>query len=253
TAIETEIKKMAPRLPESKRQEAVAAVAARMGYNTADDLYNSIGYGELPVTKTLRRLKDEVDAMLPPEPHEETAPERQTLSQEAVRQVATAIRPHNLKSNSGIVVDGTDGCAVKFAKCCNPLPGDEVVGFVTKGYGISIHKVDCPNVIQGRTNPDMADRWKEARWETSEGDVQKSVYEALLQIHTMDAVGVLADITSALADMRVSILQINSQKAGGDRAIINLKISCKNVEHYNSIVSRLRSLPNILDVVRGFS
>ncbi len=253
TAIESEVKKLAPRLPESKRQEAVAAVAAKMGYNTADDLYNSIGYGELPVAKTLRRLKDEVDAMMPAEPHEETAPERQTLSEEAVRQVATATRPHNLKSNSGIVVDGTDGCAVKFAKCCNPLPGDEVVGFVTKGYGISIHKVDCPNVTQGRANPDMADRWKEARWETPAGGVQKSVYEALLQIHTMDAVGVLADITSALADMRVSILQINSQKAGGERAIINLKISCKNVEHYNSIVSRLRSLSNIVDVIRGFS
>ena len=81
----------------------------------------------------------------------------------------------------------------------------------------------------------------------------KSVYEALLQIHSVDAVGVLADIANALADMRVSILQINSQKASGGRAIVNLKISCKNVEHYNAIVSRLKSLNNIIDVVRGFS
>ena len=72
-------------------------------------------------------------------------------------------------------------------------------------------------------------------------------------MHTLDTVGVLADITVALADMKVSILQINSQKAGADRVIINLKISCKNVEHYNSIVSRLRSLKNILDVIRGFA
>ncbi len=252
TAIDNEVKKLAPRLSEAKRQEAVANVAQKMGYNTADDLYNSIGYGELPVAKTLRRLKDEVDAMLPPEVQEEAA-KPAPLTSEAVQQVVTAVRPHNLKSNSGIVVDGAEGCAVKFAKCCNPLPGDEVVGFVTKGYGISIHKQDCPNVMQGRNNPDMADRWKEAHWETAATDTPKSVYEALLQIHTLDAVGVLADITGALADMKVSILQINSQKAGDDRAIINLKVSCKNVEHYKSIVSRLKAVPNIVDVIRGFS
>ncbi len=253
-ALDAEIKKLAPHISEAKRQEAVTNVAQKMGYTTSDDLYNSIGYGELPVTKTLRRLKDELDSLLPPEPAEEASSEFSAgLTPEAVSQVATAARPHNLKSNSGVVVDGADGCAVKFAKCCNPLPGDEVVGFVTKGYGISIHKMDCPNVVQGRANPDMADRWKPAYWETAMGEDRKSVYEALLQIYTLDAVGVLADITVALADMKVSILQINSQKAGVDRAIINLKISCKNVEHYNSIVSRLRSLPNIMDVIRGFS
>ena len=253
-AIESQIKKLAPRLPEVKRQEAVTNVAQKMGYSTADDLYNSIGYGELPVSKTLRRLKDEVDAMLPAELPEETVPAKQTsLTPEAISQVATAARPRNLRVSSGIVVDGADGCAVKFARCCNPLPGDEVVGFVTKGYGISIHKQDCPNVMQGRNNPDMADRWKEAHWEIPTGDMQKSVYEALLQIYTLDEMGVLADITTALADMKVSILQINSQKAGPDRAIINLKGSCKNVEHYNSIVSRLLSLPSIVDVLRGFS
>ena len=142
---------------------------------------------------------------------------------------------------------------MKFAKCCNPLPGDEVVGFVTKGYGISIHKQDCPNYVQGRNKPDLRDRWKPAHWEGSVSESSKSVYEALLQIHTLDTVGVLADITVALADMKVSILHINSQKAGADRVIINLKIGGKNVEHYNSIVSRLRGLRNILDVTRGFS
>ena len=250
-AIDNEIKKIAPRLPDVKRAEAVAAVATKMGYVTADDLYNSIGYGELPVSKTLRRLKDEIEAMTPPEAPEEAAAAKMTA--EDVSQVATSVRPHNLKHNSGIVVDGAEGCAVKFAKCCNPLPGDDVVGFVTKGYGISIHKQDCPNVLQGKDNPDLADRWKPAHWEGAVSDSGKSVYEALLQVYALDTVGVLADIAAALADMKVSILQINSQKAGSDRVIINLKISCKNVDHYTSIVSRLRSLQNILDVTRGFS
>ncbi len=251
-AIDAEVKKLAPHLPETKRAEAVAAVASRMGYTTVEDMYNSIGYGELPVTKTLRRLKDELDAMTPPEVPEEVAASAR-MTAEDVSSVVTAARPHNLRRNSGIVVDGAEGCAVKFAKCCNPLPGDEVVGFVTKGFGISIHKRDCPNFVQGRDNPDLTDRWKPAHWEGAVSESGKSVYEALLQVHTLDTVGVLADITVALADMKVSILQINSQKAGADRVIINLKVSCKNVEHYNSIVSRLRSLKNILDVIRGFA
>ena len=251
-AIDAEVKKLAPNLPESKRAEAVAAVASRMGYSSVEDMYNTIGYGELPVTKTLRRLKDELDAMTPPEIPEEVAATAK-MTAEDVSQVVTAARPHNLRHNSGIVVDEAEGCAVKFAKCCNPLPGDDVVGFVTKGFGISIHKQDCPNYIQGRDNPDLRDRWKPAHWEGAVSESSKSVYEALLQIHTLDTVGVLADITVALADMKVSILQINSQKAGADRVIINLKVSCKNVEHYSSIVSRLRGLKNILDVTRGFS
>ena len=251
-AIDAEVKKLAPRLPEAKRAEAVAVVASRMGYSTVEDMYNSIGYGELPVTKTLRRLKDELDAMTPPEIPEEVAAAAK-MTAEDVSQVVTAARPYNLKRNSGIVVDGAEGCAVKFAKCCNPLPGDDVVGFVTKGFGISIHKQDCPNYVQGKDNPDLTDRWKPAHWEGAVSESGKSVYEALLQVHTLDTVGVLADITVALADMKVSILQINSQKAGADRVIINLKVSCKNVEHYNSIVSRLRSLKNILDVIRGFA
>jgi GTP pyrophosphokinase len=246
-ALDVEFKRIAPRITESKRQEIVNSVSRKIGFNTADDMYNAIGYGELPVSKLLKKLKDEIAAL-----QAEEVPETPAAEVRA-EDVQTKPRPRHLKSNSGIIVDGAEGCAVKFAKCCNPLPGDEVVGFVTKGFGISIHKQDCPNFVQGRDNPDLRDRWKPARWEGVVNENSKSVYEALLQIHTLDTVGVLADITVALADMKVSILQINSQKAGADRVIINLKISCKNVEHYNSIVSRLRGLKNILDVTRGFS
>ena len=249
SALDVEIRRLAPRLSDTKRQELVNTVAQKNGYNTADDLYNIIGYGELPVSKIMPRIQEELNAIQTEEQEEATAHPDMTVDE-----VVTVPRPRHLKANSGIVVDGAEGCVVKFAKCCNPLPGDEVVGFVTKGYGISIHKKDCPNAVQGMSNPGMEDRWKQAHWE-QDGDSEstKSVYEALLQVHTIDTVGVLADISGALADMKVSILAINSQKASGGRAIMNLKISCKNVDHYNSIVSRLRSLENVVDVVRGFT
>jgi GTP pyrophosphokinase len=247
-AVDMELRRLAPKMTETQRTEMVSAIGQRIGFATADDLYNSIGYGEMSVTKLIPKLKDYIASIKAEEEPQPVADEIESIS-------VSVTPPKHLKSNSGIVVDGAEGCAVKFARCCNPLPGDSVVGFITRGYGISIHKHDCPNVIQGRNNPETADRWLSAWWEgDGEGEsAHKGVYEALLQIHSVDAVGVLADIANALADMRVSILQINSQKASGGRAIVNLKISCKNVEHYNSIVSRLKSLNNIIDVVRGFS
>ena len=144
---------------------------------------------------------------------------------------------------------------VKFARCCNPLPGDSVIGFVTKGFGISIHKLDCPNVLEGRKNPENADRWKEAHWESAaeEAGLGRSIYEALLQIYVDDRIGMLADITAALAEMRVSILQISVLNRNDGRSIVNLKVGCRNIDHYNSIVSRLRGLNGVDNILRGFS
>ena len=153
----------------------------------------------------------------------------------------------------GVIVDGERGCLVKFAKCCNPLPGDSIIGFVTKGFGISIHKLDCPNVIQGRKNPENDDRWKEAHWEREDGGADHGVYEALLQVYSDDRIGMLADITSALAEMRVSILQVGVVRRGDNTSIVNLKVGCKNIDHYNSIVSRLRGLNGVNNIIRGFS
>ena len=245
--LDIELRRLAPKMTETQRLEMVGAVGQNMGFSNADDLYNSIGYGEMSVTKLIPKFKNYIASIKAEEEPHAPAEDIESIN------VSTVAPPKHLKSNSGIVVDGAEGCAVKFARCCNPLPGDSVIGFITRGYGISIHKHDCPNVIQGRSHPDTADRWLSAWWEGDGETAHKGVYEALLQIHTLDGVGVLADIANALADMRVSILQINSQKISGGRAIVNLKISCKNVEHYNSIVSRLKSLNNIVDVTRGFS
>ena len=242
---EAEFKKHPAKLNEQKRNDCISAVAQRIGFTSADDLYNALGYGGVSMQKFTSRLKDEVSKYI--------EPETEVVERDEQSIVKTVAKPRHLRSNGGIVVDGESGCQVKFAKCCNPLPGDEVVGFVTKGFGISIHKKDCPNVLEGQKNEENRDRWKEAHWETPEDmGTAKSVYEAHLQLFTEDRVGMLADIAVALADMKVSILQVNSQKRNGGRCIINLQISCKNIEHYNSIVSRLRSLDGIEDVARGY-
>jgi len=244
-AVDGEFKRYAYAYTEAQKNEILNNVASRIGFNSVDDLYNTLGYGGLPLSKIAFKLKDEFDRVI------KTDAEEEIITDTA--QVKVADKPQNIKSDSGIVIDGEYGCMVKFAKCCNPLPGDSVVGFVTKGYGISIHKADCPNVVEGMQNPANSDRWVEAHWELPVAGARHSVYEALIQIYAYNTITLIADITGALADMKVSILQINSQKRSNERIIINLKISCKNIEHYKSIVSRLKDLSGVESVTRGFS
>ncbi|MBR3686399.1 MAG: bifunctional (p)ppGpp synthetase/guanosine-3',5'-bis(diphosphate) 3'-pyrophosphohydrolase [Clostridia bacterium] len=243
--LDGEFKKYNVKLTDQQKNDMVAVVAQRTGFTSADDLYNAVGYGGVALNKLANKLKEEISKMTV------VNAEPAVVTEETM--VQKSQKPKHLKSNGGIVVDGEAGCLVKFAKCCNPLPGDDVVGFVTKGYGISIHKKDCPNVIEGMKNDENKDRWKVAYWEEQDNGSSRSVYEALLQLFTEDRVGMLADIAVALADMKVSILQVNSQKRNNGRCIITLKISCKNIEHYDSIVSRLRSLNGVESVARGFS
>ena len=246
SVIDGELKKHRKGFTEAQREEIVTNISAHYGFNSPDDFYNAIGYGGLMVSKFAKRLQDECERVIKPEV--EPTPDIEAIP------LPITTKPKNIKSDSGIVVDGEMGCMVKFAKCCNPLPGDSVVGFVTKGFGISIHKLDCPNVIQGRKNPENATRWKEAHWEGAvESGRSNSIYEALLQIYVDDRIGMLADITTALADMRVSILQINVTPRADSAYVINMKVGCRNIDHYNSIVSRLRGLRGVDNILRGFS
>ena len=243
--VDGEFRKQNIKLDEQGRLEVITAVVSRIGFASADDLYNGVGYGGISISKIVNKIKEESAKLIEPE----TEPVE--ITEETITQ--KTVKPKNLKSNSGIIVDGESGCQVKFAKCCNPLPGDDVIGFITKGYGISIHKKDCPNVIEGKKLEFNKDRWKEAHWERDAQDSTRNVYEALLQLFTEDRVGMLADVAVALADMKVAILQVNSQKRTQGRCIISLKISCKNIDHYNSIVARLRTLNGVESVGRGFS
>ncbi|MBO5683190.1 MAG: bifunctional (p)ppGpp synthetase/guanosine-3',5'-bis(diphosphate) 3'-pyrophosphohydrolase [Clostridia bacterium] len=244
--IDAEFKRFGRSYTEAQRNEIVAAVGQKLGFMSADDFYNTLGYGGITVSKAAIKLKEEFDKIV-------KAPVVEEPKKDIKAEDVKTVTPKNVKSNSGIVVDGADGCLVKFARCCNPLPGDDVIGFITKGYGISIHKSDCPNVIMGINNPDTKDRWLEAHWENQDGHSSSDVYEAQLKIHVYDRIGIIADITVALSEMKVFILQINTLNGQSDKSTVNLKVCCKNVAHYHSIVSKLKSLDGVIDVTRGFS
>jgi len=243
--IEGELKKLNRAYTENQLEEIVSAVASRIGITSGDDLYNTVGYGGLSASKLSSKLRDEFERVV-------TVQSEPEKPQNEPTQIKTVEKPKNHSSNSGIVIDGADGCAVKFAKCCNPLPGDNIIGFITKGFGVSIHKSDCPNVIEGLKREADRDRWVSAWWEIG-AEWEKSSFEAFIQIYCKDTIGLLANVTVALADMRVSIVSINTQKCQGDSIIINLSITCKNKEHIASIVSRIKAIDGVVDVVRGFA
>lgn len=231
---------------DAQKQEIIASAAKRIGMKETEDLFNAIGYNGVAMTKVISKIKSEYDRVV--------KPDEQVIPTEA-EQVQT--KPSKkIRSNSGIVVDGEYGCEVKFAKCCNPLPGDEIIGFVTKGYGISVHKCDCPNVIGGRKNPDNAERWIQCEWDNesaSSVDAGKSLYEVVLQVYAENDIMLIANVTTALADMKVSLLSINTKKRTETDIIINLTVGCKNTEHYHSIMSRLRAINHVHSITRGFS
>lgn len=238
--ITNEVKRFGKYTPD-QFNEIVTNVAARMGMGSADDLFNMIGYGGLSVSKISGRLRDEYEKTVVPEAEPITD----------ASQIQTVSAPEASSGGTGVIVDGEEGCVVKFAKCCNPLPGDAIVGFITKGFGISVHKVDCPNIIYDMEK--KKDRLVTVEWRRGSIEEHVDRYEALLQVFTEDRISMLADISIALADMRVSITQVNTKKKSDGDVIINIAVSCKNVNHLNSIVSRLRSINGVIDVKRGYS
>ena len=244
--VERELRRISRTLTDDEIDTIVATVAKRVGINNADDFYNTLGFGGLTLSRFLPKIKDEIEKL-------EAMEDKPLVSREdEIAKIKLTDITKRKRSNSGIIIDGQPGCQVKFAKCCNPLPGDNLVGFITRGFGVSVHKSDCPNVSLSRKNEENLSRWVRAEWEKSE-DISDARYEALICIQVEDGIGVIADISVTLADMKVSISQINTQSIKGGGAYINVHVGCKNTAHFDAIVSRLRSIKSVVSVSRGFS
>ena len=241
--VDSEFKRFAPNSTEQQRADVISVVSQRMGYMASDDMYNDLGYGGLTYSKIEAKIRDE---------YERSFGRNEDLAQGddiAVEKIKLAT-PKNVKSNGGVVVDGLDGCLVKFAKCCTPLPGDSIIGFITRGHGVSVHNSECSNIVLSRQNPENDGRWVRVHWADSK-ESHKELYEAQIGIMVIDRSGILSEIVAALSDMKVQLLQINTNNVTEIEILISLKISCKNVDHYHSIVSRLRSIEGVQDIRRG--
>ncbi len=236
--LDREFKRYSRPCTEAQKAEILTNVAHRIGIQELDDLYNTVGYGGMPVAKLSPKLRDEFDRIVKPE-------ETPITEAELIKTVAP-LKPK--RGGAGVIIDGVEGLAFKFAKCCNPLPGDNLIGFITKGYGVSIHKRDCPNVTGSVLNPDYAGRWVAAHWDG--GVTDTNVFVAALCVFAEPDIRLLADITSALADMKVSLTGIGTRMIDDSQIAVNLTVACKNLDHLKSIQSRLRTVPHVDNVVR---
>lgn len=236
--IEKEFTRFRSSCSDDEKEQIVTAVAKRFGMNDSADLYNAIGYGGLALSKVETKLRDEHDRAFKEKENEEPIIEPTVIN---------TVRKH--RSSGGVIVDGEDGCAVKFAKCCNPLPGEDIIGFITKGYGISIHRADCPNIRSAYSNDANANRFVKAEWDTPASGTYKSSYDSSIQIIVTNRMSLIAEISGALSDMKVDIVSINTKKIE-DTSVINMTISCRDINHFNSIVTRIKNIKDVIRVTR---
>ena len=210
-------------------QKFLDSLVKRYHRESADDFFAAIGYGGLLLSRMTSQIKDEYTRL-----QKEKAPEQPAA-------VVTAPR----KSSSGVIVEGIDNCLVKFAQCCNPLPGDDIIGFVTRGYGVSVHKRDCVNVQNA--DPAQQDRWINVHW----ADNRISSFRSTLDIVAKSDASVLAEISLAFANMRVPVHEFNARELKNGNRNILATISTQGLEHLSNIIQKLNKVPGVLSVERS--
>ena len=152
------------------------------------------------------------------------------------------------KVSNGVIIEGLDDCLVKYSRCCNPLPGDDIIGFVTRGYGVSIHKRGCTNVPKDIKTCEEPERWVKAEW--TENIVNEN-FKATLCITAADRTGLLADITNQLFAMHLFIHNLNSREGKNGTAIVEVSLTINGINHLKSVISRLSGINGIISIGRN--
>ncbi|MFR1808339.1 MAG: RelA/SpoT family protein [Pygmaiobacter massiliensis] len=230
TALDREMRRNLVTLPEDKYVSFMEDIARRQRMNSAEEMYAAIGYGGLQVSRLMPKIKEEYTKLI-----------------KASDPVETFQLPmKKQKSSEGVIVEGLDNCLVKFAKCCNPLPGDAIVGFITRGFGVSIHKKDCPNVQIGMNLDDNSPRWVKAWW----ADGVKESFKSTLEITAMDRESLIVDVSSSLANMKVPIYSFVARQTADGRNNITVTVGISNIDHLGSVITKLKKIKDVVAVNR---
>ena len=219
-------------IPDDELDDFIGSCCRRLRQNNAEELYAAIGYGGITIANCLPKLKEEWQKL--------------KAEEDKTEQLAK-VDLSKVHATDGVVVEGFDNTPIKFAKCCSPLPGDPIVGFITRGFGVSIHKQSCANAISSMKDPTNAPRWVKAYW----ADSVKDSYKAGLEIVALDRNELLRDVLSALADIRVPIYTMNARQVENNCAVVSLTIGINNTEHLNRVVARLSKIKDVLKVTRS--
>ena len=217
--------------------ELLQTSASRQRLDSVDDLYAAIGYGGVSMAKIVQRIKEDQLRN-----HKE-----QQAIQAAAENPMESISENNRRSRKkGIIIEGMENCLVKFAQCCNPLPGDPIIGFVTRGFGVSIHKQDCVNVVNNRDDPENRDRWLKATW----AGVEDSTYRATIDVIAEDRITIFADITTAIAANHIPLQEMNGHHLKNGNLDLVVTVEIAGVEQLSNVMGRIQKIPGVISVER---
>ena len=239
-SFESEMKRVGLPLTAATDPELEAQLLKKLSFDTWDDMFAAIGYGGLTAAKAVGRIRDDINKALKQQTAEKLpqSPLRFRPDSEAVIQNRHAV--------NGVIVEDIDSCMIKFAKCCTPVPGDPIVGFITKGFGVSIHRADCPNA-QNREDPRQAARWVRVRWATQE----EQPFETTLELDCITRDGLILDVAMVLSTARVRVKEMSGKDLPGGRSAITIRFEVKDVAELESVRTKLLNIRDVVGSRRG--
>lgn len=224
-------------LNELLKPKWIEIVQRKYGFSDWDSVCASIGHGGLKEGQVINRLYEEYKKTI----------KKDVSNEEIVKEVTHNTKAPN-KSNSGIMVKGVEDLAVRFSKCCNPVPGDEIIGFITRGRGVSIHRTDCVNII----NLSELERHRliDAEWQYMNNAIKDRLYQVEIQIIGVDKVGLLVDISKILTEERIPVKSLNARSVKNDKSIFNVTMEINGVEQLNKLVKKIKIVPGVQEIIR---
>ena len=249
SSFESELKHVGLSLAAITAEDVLPFILKKVRFGTLDELYAAIGYGGMSAQKAVVRVKDEM-ARLNRLHAEQAAAEREMPDDSiypATGNPPPAPMKNGKKDQSGIIVEGIDNCLVKFAKCCTPVPGDPVVGFITRGFGVSVHRCDCPNADPARRKPEEAGRWVQVRW--AEGELAS--YRTSLEMSAKDRDGLTLDVAMVLSAAKVKTTSLSARSMPDGYANVNIVLEVKNQSELTAVINKLGQIQGVYQVKRA--
>ena len=201
-------------------------------------MYAAIGYGGLTATKAVGRIRDDIQRHLKNQEND--------FVPKPLRMQADDQSKQNRHAVNGVIVEDIGSCMIKFAKCCTPVPGDAIAGFITKGFGVSVHRADCPNAAH-RDDPRQAARWVRVRWATQE----EQPFETTLELDCITRDGLLLDIATVMSTARVRLKELYGKDLPGGRTVFTIRFEVKNVAELEAVRNRLINIRDVVSSRRG--
>lgn len=231
--LEKEFKRNFIRVTDEQLPQLLADDMKRHNCTNIEDFYAAIGYGGVILSRIMQRLKERYQKYFAESENTETK--------------AAATSRH---SSSGVIVEGENNILVKFAQCCNPLPGDDIIGFITRGHGVSVHKKDCENYVNAMKNNTEPERWVNVIWAASEKSGSSPIFKVTLDIVSRENIQIIADVSKVMADMHIPMTDISLRMLKNGNANVLVTISTAGVSQLNNIIAKLKKLPEVLSVDR---